>query len=65
MDKTKFVKYSGLAFQLLFYILIGYFIGNFIDKKLNNPTPYCTAFSSIVFLSLGLYSIIKDVLNSK
>lgn len=62
---NKFAKYSGLAFQLLAYIALGYFLGKFIDTKMGNTTPIGIALCTVLFLSFALYSIIKDVLKTK
>lgn len=62
---NRFLKYSGLAFQILAYLLIGYFIGHFIDKKMNTEQPYYTAAGTIVFLFIAIYSIIRDILRNK
>ena len=46
-DKKKaskrLAKYSGLAFQLLAFIGVGYFIGSWIDRIWKTKTPYGTA----------------------
>ena len=68
MDKgkiNKFAKYSGLAFQLLAYIAVGYFLGRFIDSKMGNTNSIGVALCSVGFLSFALFSIIKDVLRTK
>jgi F0F1-type ATP synthase assembly protein I len=62
---NQLAKYSGMAFQLLAYIVVGYFLGNFIDKYLQNQTPYGVAGCCTIFLIFGMYSLIKDVLRTK
>lgn len=62
---NKFAKYSGLAFQLLAYILVGFFIGKWVDGKMANKEPYGILFFSTIFLIMALYSIVKDVLKSE
>lgn len=62
-SNQNFVKYSGLAFQLLAYIGVGYFIGNFVDNRWNaSETPYARAGFSILFLLIGLYSVVRDLI---
>ncbi len=65
INPNQFAKYSGLAFQLIAYIAIGYFIGNFIDGKMKNETPYATAGFCTFFLIIGFYTTIRDVIKSK
>lgn len=62
---NKFGQYAGMAFQLLIYLLIGYFIGSYIDLKLGNTTPYAVAGTCTLFLILALYVIVRDVLRIK
>lgn len=55
IEKTKFdsyLKYSSLAFQLIGLILIAYWIGSWVDGKMNTDKPYWTA-GVIVFVIVG------------
>jgi len=52
-----------MAFQLLAYIFVGYLLGAFIDTKLQTQSPIATILSCVFFVCIGMYSIIKDVLN--
>ena len=61
--KNAFAKYSSMAFQLLAYIFVGYLLGAFIDTKLQTQSPIATILSCVFFVCIGMYSIIKDVLN--
>lgn len=62
---NRLAKYSGLAFQLFSYILVGFFIGKWIDKYLNNQEPYAVLGFIILFLITGLISVIRDVTSIK
>ncbi len=62
---NKFAQYSGLAFQLLAYILVGFFIGKWVDSKMENKEPYGILFFSTIFLVMALYSIVKDITKSE
>ena len=55
------LRYSGLAFQLAFFIVIGVLLGRWLDEKMANDTPYMTALLSVLFLILGLYTSLKDL----
>jgi membrane protein DedA with SNARE-associated domain len=59
---SRLAKYSGLAFQLLAFIGVGYFIGNWVDTKWKSDQAYGTAFFATIFLLLGLVYVIRDIL---
>jgi F0F1-type ATP synthase assembly protein I len=52
-----------MAFQLLGAILIGTFIGKWIDGKMNNSQPYAAAIGALIGIMAGLYSSLKDFFN--
>ncbi len=54
--------YLGLGFQLAASVLIFLFIGDWIDKK-NNSSPIFTLIFAILGISIGLYSVIKTILD--
>lgn len=49
-----------MAFQLLGAILFGTFLGQWIDAKMQNKTPYATALGSLLGIGAGLYVSLKD-----
>ncbi len=55
-----YLKYSGMAFQLVAAILIGVFIGKKLDAYFQFDRPYMTAVSALLFLLAGLYLSLKD-----
>jgi ATP synthase protein I len=55
-------KYTGMAFQLLSAILFGTFLGQWIDTKMGNTTPYIAALGALLGISAGLYLALKDIL---
>jgi F0F1-type ATP synthase assembly protein I len=59
---VNFAKYSGMAFQLFAITGVGTYIGYYIDKKLQNQTPYFAAGGSVLFLCFGLYLVLKELL---
>jgi F0F1-type ATP synthase assembly protein I len=68
-DKKKaaqrLAKYSGLAFQLLAFIGVGYFIGSWIDETWKAKIPYGTALGATAFLIIGLIYVLRDVMREK
>lgn len=51
-----------MAFQLVILIALGALIGQKLDSYFNTSKPYLTALSVVVFLLLGLYLVLKDLL---
>ena len=58
---NRLAKYSGLAFQLLAFFGVGYFIGEWVDSKWKAEQTYGTALFATVFLLLGLVYVIRDI----
>lgn len=58
---NQYVRYSGLAFQMVAAILIGLWIGMKIDKLLGNKTPIFTAITTVLFIFASLILIIKSL----
>jgi len=56
-----YLRFSGMAFQLIAVILIGYFVGKWIDRKLESDKPYATAGLILVMISVYLYTMIKQL----
>jgi len=67
MDKrtNEYLKYSGMAFQMLSSIGLGAFLGNYLDKKTNLQTPVFTALFTILFTFAALYLVLKDFIFPK
>ena len=61
---NSYLKYSNIAFQLIGLILLGYWIGNWVDGKTGTEKPYWTAgiivFLIMAFLISTIYNLIKD-----
>ena len=62
---NSYVKYSGIAFQMIAIILIGVFGGMKIDKWLKTEKPVFTALLSALAVILAIYYSIKDLLRTK
>lgn len=59
-----FLKYISLAFQMLIPILIGVFLGQYLDKKFNGNGLYL-ALTSLFFVVGAIYLGIKDLIKSQ
>ena len=62
---NSYVKYSGIAFQMIAIILIGVFGGMKLDKWLKTDKPVFTALLSVLAVILSIYYSIKDLLRTK
>lgn len=45
-----YLKYSGLAFQMFFYLLLGWFGGSWLDRKLGFEDPWMALGLTFLFL---------------
>ena len=59
-----YMKYSGMAFQMVAYILVGILLGKQLDKYFETERPYLTALCSILFLTAYFIKLVAD-LNKK
>ena len=57
-----YLKYSGMAFQLVFFILAGYYSGKYAGAALGWNQSTSSAVGLLFFLSTGLFKIIRDIL---
>lgn len=58
-----YLKYSGMAFQMGFTILLGVLLGKKIDQHLGWDPPYATMILSILATVAALYLALKDFIN--
>ncbi|MBE9468254.1 MAG: AtpZ/AtpI family protein [Bacteroidetes bacterium] len=70
MNKEKpnchnYLKYSGIAFQMLIIILIGVFGGMELDKSISWNFPVFTLIFSILSVSFSIYYVVKDIIKFK
>ncbi len=59
------MKYSGMAFQIAAYILVGIFLGKQLDKYFQTERPYFTALCSIIFLVAFFIKLFADLNRGK
>jgi len=58
---NNYLKYSGLAFQFLAAILLGFWLGSWLDGHYENEKPWFTMALMMVFLIVTLFKIIRDI----
>ena len=57
---NNYLKYSGIGFQIMAIVGVGFFIGYEIDKRMGNSKPYFSALVSVLFVFLALYIGLKQ-----
>ncbi|MES2731786.1 MAG: AtpZ/AtpI family protein [Bacteroidota bacterium] len=57
-----YMKYSGMAFQLIAGIILGIWLGSMLDKRLEMKTPLFTIGLSLLFMIGSLVLIIRDLM---
>ena len=60
-----YLKYSGMAFQIAAYILVGLFVGKQLDKYFETSRPLFSAAGAVLFLVAYLVKLIADVNRGK
>lgn len=62
---TSYLKYSGLAFQMVFIMAGGWWLGSFGDRYFEFPKPYLSILVALVFL-IGLFvKLYRDIIQGK
>jgi hypothetical protein len=57
-----YLKYSGMAFQLVFFIFAGYYIGKYAGKVMGWNQSTASVVGLLFFMCTGLIKIIYDIL---
>jgi hypothetical protein len=57
-----YLKYSGMAFQLILFLLAGFFGGKYLAHWLGWDEKVFSAVGMLIFLSGGLFSIVRNLL---
>jgi F0F1-type ATP synthase assembly protein I len=58
---SDYLRYSGLAFQLIALILIGVWLGGKIDAWQQSEQPIWTAIFSLLFVCAGMYQLFREL----
>jgi ATP synthase protein I len=58
-----FVRFSSTGIQMAILIIIGALGGKYLDEKSGNENPIYAIIFSLIAIAIGLYLIIKEVLN--
>lgn len=57
---NSFIKYTGIAMQMLAVIGVSVWLGNYLDTKNNTLKPYYTLVFSLIGIFASIYLAIKD-----
>ncbi len=60
-NHNKFLLLSNLAIQMGVIITVGVFLGDYLDTKSNNITPWWTISLSIFSISAAFYQVLKTL----
>jgi uncharacterized membrane protein AbrB (regulator of aidB expression) len=60
-SSQSYMKYASLAFQLAGLLIFAVLIGQWLDEKLGNETPYITALLALFFLVAYLIKLYFDL----
>ncbi|MCB0504743.1 MAG: AtpZ/AtpI family protein [Cyclobacteriaceae bacterium] len=58
-----YLQFSGLAFQLLAAVLVGYWIGHWLDEKTGTSKPWYTVGLMAVFIVATMVRVIRELTN--
>ena len=58
-----YLHYSGLAFQFMAALLLGYWLGKWLDAYYLNQKPWFTMGLMLFFILATLAKVIRDVLH--
>lgn len=62
---NKYLKYSGIAFQMVVVILGGVYLGKFLDSKFPNESAIYSVICIMLAVCLSILVAIKDFIFKK
>jgi hypothetical protein len=63
MNNNKFFRMANSGVQMAILIGVGAFGGRYLDEKYGNTIPGYTVTFSLLGVAIGLYLVIKEVIN--
>ncbi len=57
-----YARYSGIAVQMIAILLLGAYLGTWLDERFATPTPYYTIGGTLLAIALALYVPLKGLL---
>lgn len=65
LKDNSYLKYSGMAFQIIAYVVVGIFLGKKLDEYLQREDQLFTALLAIFFLGLFFFKVFVDLNRNK
>ena len=65
VSSNNYMKYSGMAFQMIAIIVIITYIGKWLNDYWELDPPYVTAAFALFSVLAALYLTLKDLINPK
>lgn len=62
---TSYLKYSGLAFQMVFLLAAGWWIGSYGDQYFGFSEPYLAITGALLLLVGLFFKIYRDIMQDK
>lgn len=56
-----YLQFTGLAFQILAALLIGYWLGAWLDARMQNDKPWFTVSLMAFFIIATLVRVIREI----
>lgn len=60
-ESTNYLKYTGIAFQMIAIICVFAFLGNWADRYFKHATPWVTALGCVVGVCVSIYQVIRQL----
>ena len=64
-SSNKYMKFSGIAFQLAFLLFFAIWAGGKVDAMMENETAYMTALFVVLAFAGFMYNLFRDLENLK
>jgi len=64
-NRNSYLKYSGLGFQFAMLIVVAIFAGKWLDKKMDMTRPVFTLLLVLLFFSLFMYKLYKELIKTR
>jgi F0F1-type ATP synthase assembly protein I len=58
-------RFLGAAFQMLATILLGVWLGTYLDSYFETQKPWFTISASLIFIAIAMFALIKSLPNEK
>ena len=60
-ESNNYLKYTGIAFQMIAIICVFAFLGNWADRYFQHSIQWVTALSCVLGVFLSIYQVIRQL----